>query len=328
MNFKLIKILSDGQFYSGVTLGQSLGLTRAAVWKQVAQLNESGLKVESVKGKGYRLLDSIKMLDARNIKEQLLLNCPEKLRAINVLGSVNSTNDFLKSDLYSLKVGCGDLCVAEQQTSGRGRRGRGWVSPFAQNLYLSLSYKLPGGFATLSGLSLAIGVAVAEVLEGMSGIVPTLKWPNDVLIDSKKLAGILIDVEGEQNGPVAVVIGVGINVDMIDSPVVDISQPWTSVVLAGGQKGSREELCIKVVVSMLKSIAQFECEGFLGFKDRWHKYDSYIGKVVVLQGFRDAIQGRYLGVDEQGGVRLEMSDGSHRSFTAGELSLREVVCAS
>ena len=328
MNFKLIKMLSDGEFHSGVALGRLLGLTRAAVWKQIIQLNESGLKIESVKGKGYRLLDSVSMLDAENIREQLLFSFPGRLRAINILESVNSTNDYLKAQLCSLQVGSGDLCVAEQQTSGRGRRGRDWVSPFAQNIYLSLSYKLSGGFASLSGLSLAIGVVIAEVLETVSGIGPSLKWPNDILTDSKKLAGILIDVEGEQNGPVAVVIGVGINVEMIEPPSDAIGQPWTSIVLAGGRKGCREELCIKVVAAMLDCIAQFELEGFSSFMDRWHKYDGYIGKEVVLQGFQDSIRGRYLGVDALGGVMVKVGDGSPRTFNAGELSLREAECES
>ncbi len=324
MNYKLIKILSDGQFHSGVALGKAIGLTRAAVWKHVAQLNDAGLVVESVKGKGYRLVDAIDMLNGEEIRQNLFSESGNRLRDVLVLASVDSTNDHLKKNLGSLPLGKWDICTAEQQTGGRARRGREWLSPFAQNLYMSLAFKLSGGFASLSGLSLAVGVTIVEVLEEVCGIRSSLKWPNDVLIDQEKLAGILIDVEGEQNGPVALVIGVGINVNMKQVQKDSISQPWTSLSLASGKYIDRQGLFIAIVGAMLRTIESFENEGFKGFVERWNLYDAFMGKSVVLKGYQEEIYGVYCGVDVNGSLLLDLAGGSRRAYSAGELSLREV----
>lgn len=204
----ILNLLADGQFHSGEELGELLNVSRAAVWKHLQKMESLGIQIQSVKGRGYCIESGLDLLCANKIKN--IAPCIDQFNLrLELFSSIDSTNSYLlrHSDL------AGRICVAELQTQGRGRRGRAWVSPYAQNVYLSIGWGFDGGVAVIEGLSLAVGVAIAHALQkqGVSGI--ELKWPNDVLYCGKKLAGILIEMVGDPSGYCQVVIGVGVNVD-------------------------------------------------------------------------------------------------------------------
>ena len=225
---KLLSLLADGEFHSGDDLGVALGVTRAAVWKQIQRLQEDrGLDIFSVKGKGYRLASPIDLLDSSKIKGNLSASAKLLVSDVQVFGSVTSTNDIAMKHAEA-QGRPGYVCVAEQQTAGRGRRGRPWVSPYGTNIYLSLVWDFFDGAAALEGLSLAVGVVVANALKakGLAGV--ELKWPNDVLVEGAKLGGILLEMTGDPSGHCQVVLGVGINTSVSKKTELKlIRRGWT-----------------------------------------------------------------------------------------------------
>ena len=176
---KLLNCLADGAYHSGVELGEAQGVTRTAVWKALGKLEEMGVSLESTKGKGYRIKGGLDLLDRDFILAHITeLSLP--VRSLFLLQSIDSTNSYLMTESHNADPDDYIVCMAERQTAGRGRRGRIWHSPYAKNLYISLSFNLPGGVESLDGLSLALGVAVANCLSARGVQDIGLKWPNDI----------------------------------------------------------------------------------------------------------------------------------------------------
>ena len=202
--------LADGHFHSGEELGQRFGVSRTAISNQVKNLIDLGLDVFSVHGKGYKLAEAFTLLNEEKIRQSLSLD-----HDIEVFPIIDSTNSYLMERIRSSKnASNGHTVLAECQTAGRGRRGRTWVSPFGSHIYLSQYRIIEDGLAAAAGLSLAIGIAVKNACDKVSGGELELKWPNDILYKKKKVAGILIEAEGQSDGLCHIVIGIGINVDM------------------------------------------------------------------------------------------------------------------
>ena len=189
---KLLTLLKDGRFHSGEALGAALGVSRSAVWKQLQSLeSELGLAVYKVRGRGYRLAAPLLLLDAGEISRR----SAQAYWPVQVYDEIDSTNaEALR--LVAEGRPAPFLVLAERQSAGRGRRGRAWSSPFAQNLYYSLVLRVDGGMRQLEGLSLVVGLAVRRALQEM-GVRAGLKWPNDVLVENRKIAGILLELVGD-----------------------------------------------------------------------------------------------------------------------------------
>jgi len=212
------------------------------------------------------------------------------------------------------------VCMAERQTAGRGRRGRVWHSPYARNIYLSLSFNLQGGADSLDGLSLALGVAVAKCLsdQGVKGV--GLKWPNDILVDGKKLAGILVELKGEAEQGWKVVAGLGLNVLMSESDGAEIDQAWVSTAsLLGGRQISRSEWGAGLIESIIATIELYKVCGFKGLLAEWKKFDALFQKAVMVVG--SDLRGVCEGVDERGRLLMNVN-GDLRTINAGEVSVR------
>ncbi|CAA0079924.1 Bifunctional ligase/repressor BirA [BD1-7 clade bacterium] len=322
--FALIGVLADGEFHSGEAIGQVLGVSRAAVWKQLHKLEELGVDVESVKGRGYRLQNFGALLNHEEIHRHLGGGNSELGSSIDVCWELDSTNAEMLRRLQSggaVPV-AGDIIVAESQTAGRGRRGRSWVSPVARNIYASMVWSFEGGVGSLDGLSLVVGLSVVEVLGrlGFEGV--QLKWPNDVLWQGRKLAGILLEISGDPTGICHVVIGVGINVNMRPAAVgAVIDQPWTSLSQIAGKPIDRNAVLASLVERLSDNLTVFSRVGFSKFRERWLEFDAFFGRdVVVLQG-RDRIFGVCRGIDARGNLMLDVG-GRMESFNGGEVSLR------
>ena len=317
----LLAVLADGEYHSGSELGELLGVSRTAVWKHLQKLAELGVELDSSRGRGYRLPGGLELLSAESIAMQL----PEggAPLILEVLPLVDSTNTRLMAGAERLPAGA--VCIAEQQSAGRGRRGRAWVSPFARNLYFSMLWRFDGGAAELEGLSLAVGVCIAEALEsfGIAGVA--LKWPNDVLADNKKLAGILLEMSGDPAGACHLVVGVGINVEMSLAAAAEIDQPWIDVVsLTNAQqldRISRNALCACVLAKLAGLLSDYPEQGFAYWRQRWMARAAFLGESVRLVTPTQETLGRLVGVDSSGALRLSTS-GGEQLFYGGEVSLR------
>ncbi len=316
---RIVELLADGQFHSGDELGRELGVSRAAVWKQIQKLEEKGLEVFSVKGKGYKLHTPVELLTPEKIKSHMSDAALALLADIDVHGVVSSTNDIAMRAAGD-GVASGYVCLAEQQTAGRGRRGRTWVSPFGSNIYLSAVWHFYGGAAALEGLSLATGVAVAETLREMGCEAIGLKWPNDLLVGDAKLGGVLLEMTGDPSGHCQVVLGLGLNTRLQDQEAARIDQAFTQLA-DHGVEVSRNELAGRVMSAVLLMLEQFSRSGFHAFQSRWQALDVYRDKSVAIHAGARATHGIARGVDATGGLRLETPEGIE-VFKGGELSLR------
>lgn len=311
----LIKALSDGEFHSGSDLGVLLGVSRTAIWKALDRLAEYGLEYESHRGKGYRLLRPLDLLDLQEIISVLPPNT-QPLVAIHNALSCGSTNESVHncekrgSERYI-------ALLAEQQTAGRGRRGRAWCSPFAENIYLSVLFDWDHGAAELQGLSIVAGVAVAELLEGEGVPDVGLKWPNDVWVAGKKVAGILVELEGEVTSGWRVTLGLGLNTHMSQGSADSIDQPWAAV--CDFMDVRRSDFAAKLIDRLVCSIEEFAVSGFAPFVSRYDKFDVLRGREVDLHG--PDVRGSVVGIDLTGALLLETSSGVE-PFHAGELSVR------
>lgn len=322
---KLLNLLSDGECHSGQDLGHALGVSRAAVWKHLKKLSDLGLSLNIQRGRGYQLVGGLELLNANCIKEHLQQKAANNLAQLRLESVVDSTNTQLMQQAQMLESG--SVCLAEQQTSGRGRRGRVWVSPFAKNIYMSLLWHFDGGAAELEGLSLAVGVAIARALRacGIEGV--QLKWPNDVLVEGRKLAGVLLEMGGDPSGSCHVVVGVGINVSMPKQAGESIDQPWTDILQITAQQGlseiSRNKLVGVLLSELLLLLQQYPAKGFSDWQGEWMALGLHIGCKVQLSTQGSVRSGTMLGVSPAGALRLDVG-GVETLFYGGEVSLRAV----
>jgi BirA family biotin operon repressor/biotin-[acetyl-CoA-carboxylase] ligase len=319
----LLKLLADGEFHSGQELADALGVSRTAIWKQLGKLEESGLAYESVKGKGYRLSGGIDLLSEQRVRAGLEPAVEQLLNELLLAETIDSTNAEILRQLESGKLASGLVCSAEQQTAGRGRRGRQWISPYAGNIYLSLGWEFAGGAAALEGLSLAVGVAVSEALAGQGVSDVVLKWPNDLLHTEAKLGGVLIEMVGDAAGPCAVVVGIGINVRMSAVAARDIDQKWTDLnTVSAGQCASRSQLLAALLNQLLPLLNQYEEQGFQHWRERWIALDAHADQPVVVTSGSRKISGTARGIDASGALLLETELGIS-PVHGGEVSLRK-----
>ena len=317
----LVRQLADGRFHSGESLAQLLGVSRTAVWKRMQKIScDTGLEIHAVRGKGYRLALPLELLDADRIAGHIRSESSVEAK-VEVHPSLPSTSSHLAEQLGKLPDNT--LCFAEHQTAGRGRRGRPWVSPYGANLYFSIYRRFPLGMHELSGLSLAVGAVVAEVLSRyVDGI--SLKWPNDLLVDGRKLAGILVDVHGQSEGPVDTVTGIGLNLRMPRGPGEEIDQPWIDLESLAARDISRNLLAAELSLAVLEALDTFSGSRLSAWMESWRRYDTWHGRPVQLVRGEGVISGIHAGVANDGSLRLEI-DGRVEHFHSGEVSLREGV---
>lgn len=318
---KILEILSDQQFHSGESLGEQLGVSRTAVWKQLQKLEAIGFQLESVKGVGYRAPANFELLNIDSINDQIAVSGGCVPSRIEIFKTIDSTNKYLReradSKAYSRAV-----VLAETQTSGRGRRGKDWISPFAANLYMSVLWDFEHGAAALEGLSLGVGVAVRRALMQCGLNEVQLKWPNDIYIKQKKLGGILLEMVGDPAGQCAVVIGIGINVSMPAKVAQAIDQDWTDIQTELDAPVSRNELAASLIDEVFIILNDFQTQGFAAYREEWQSADAFRGMQATVTTPREALTGIVIGVDNSGALEMEMSDGKVRRFIGGELSLR------
>lgn len=311
---KLVDILSDGEFHSGEQLGETLGMSRAAINKHIQTLKSWGLDVYTVTGKGYSLPAPIQLLDEQAILAQV------EQGNVSVIPVIDSTNQYLLERMHDMPSGA--ACIAEYQQAGRGRRGRQWFSPFGANLYMSMYWRLEQGPAAAMGLSLVIGIIMAETLRSLGADEVRVKWPNDIYLNDRKLAGILVELTGKTGDAAQIVIGAGINLAMRTADASQINQGWINLQEAGVTV-NRNELAARLINRLREALPLFEQEGLAPFVIRWAALDNFINRPVKLLIGEREVHGIARGVDSQGGLLLEQ-DGEIKAWVGGEISLRPV----
>ncbi|NBM78953.1 bifunctional biotin--[acetyl-CoA-carboxylase] ligase/biotin operon repressor BirA [Proteus sp. G2659] len=308
----LIELLADGNIHSGEQLGESLGMTRAGINKHIQTLRSWGIDVQTVAGKGYQLDAPMNLLNADIVNQNI------KGEPASVIPVIDSTNQYLIQRISELKSG--DVCIAEYQSAGRGRRGRQWISPFGRNLYLSMYWKLDQGPAAAIGLSLVVGVIMAEVLQKLGADGVKVKWPNDLYLNDKKLSGILVELTGKTGDVAHIVTGIGINIAMSKNQNEVINQQWINLEQVG-IKIDRNELACEITNALREAFVQFEKQGLSVFIERWKRLDNFMDRRVKLIIGEKEIFGIAKGINDQGALLLEQN-GKIISYIGGEISLR------
>ena len=318
MLHEILALLADGQFHSGEKLGAHLGVSRAAIWKALQPLELQGFPIHRVRGKGYRIPVGAVLLDGDAIQQQLSGQCRDRWDW-HLYQQIDSTN--AEAQRLIAATGVRPLVVvAEQQAAGRGRRGRSWISPFGQNLYVSFVEPVSGGAQGLEGLSLVVGLTLVQALEACGYQGCRLKWPNDVLLDGAKLAGVLLEISGDLTADTVEIIGVGVNVLMESDDSID--QSWTSL-RRSGQRGEldRNRIVATFASGLADALALFSRSGFAAFEQQWQGYDAWLGADVKVISGSNVMAGRNLGVNQRGALRLLTEDGE-MDVSGGEVSLR------
>ncbi|MEC4729079.1 bifunctional biotin--[acetyl-CoA-carboxylase] ligase/biotin operon repressor BirA [Shewanella sp. D64] len=310
----ILLALSAEHFVSGESLASLLGVSRTAISNHISTLEEYGVDIFSVKGKGYKLANSLSLIDEAQLKRSIAQRC-------FYYDEIQSTNAFLLKHCEELSSG--DICIAEYQSAGRGRRGRTWVSPYGCHLYCSMYWNLPQGMAQATGLSLVVACSLVKVLNGFNIEELGVKWPNDIYLDNKKLAGVLVEMNGQAGTECNLVIGIGINMSMSKTQGDKIDQPWSD--LSQSQSlPTKTELAISLQHQLYNDLILFEKEGLSAFLTRWKQVDIFDGEVVKLLMGDKCINGICKGIDETGSILLKTDKGIE-SFVGGEISLRSVI---
>lgn len=318
LTFQALRRLADGQFHSGEDIARALGRSRATLSEALKRAPELGLDLFSVRGRGYRLSEPIEFLDAEAIARALR---GTRMR-LEVVDEIDSTSTRLLQ-MASEGAPSGICLAAEWQSAGRGRRGRSWVSALGGSLTFSVLWRFERGAGHLGGVSLAVGVAVARAL-AQSGVERVrVKWPNDVVVDFRKLAGILVETSGEAQGPSVAVIGVGVNyrlgerlVDRIDQPVIDVAR-------ASREPPSRSVLLARMLRELDAVLERFERDGFGPMRDAWRDLHAYHGRRVrVMPPGEKPFEATVMDIAADGELMVATDDGRSHALSSAEISLR------
>lgn len=316
----IAKILSDGEFHSGETLGKQLGVSRAAIANHIKSLSGLGLDIYSVTGRGYKLASHIELLDQNKINAVFGSEFP-----LETFSIIDSTNEFLMNKIRTdAELIDGYSVIAECQTAGRGRRGRKWQSPFGSHVYFSQYRIIEDGLSAAAGLSLAVGIAVQRACKSFVTSNIQLKWPNDILSDGKKLAGVLIEAEGQSDGQCHLVIGIGINFDMPAVHAEQIEQAWTDLNTLAGKKVNRNEFVATLLKELSVIVSEYKLTRLDGLIDEWNQLNAFRDEEVAITSNTIIKHGFCKGIDNSGALIIESVDGKLEKVFGGEVSLRKV----
>ena len=261
-------------------------------------------------------------LDAEGIAARARADCPGQSLRVEVVDSIASTNESLLRRVAGGEDIHGLALLAEQQSAGRGRRGRQWLSPPGGNLYLSFGWRL--ALESLDGLSLVAGIAVTRALRNRCAAAPRLKWPNDILVDGRKLGGILVELHLLPGAEACAVIGIGLNLRLPADILAAIDQPVTDLATVAVQPFGRNALAGAIVAELANSLLQFGRESLEAFRGQWDAVDALRGQEVETIGGGEVLQGTVIGIDGQGAL-LVATSGGIRPVIAGDVSVRRRV---
>lgn len=309
--------LHPGEYVSGEKMSQELGVSRTAIWKQIRKLEAAGYQFEASRRLGYRLLSAPDKLSAEVLSSILGTNVFGK--DLVLYDSVESTQNIARA---AAEAGAaeGMLIIAEQQVSGRGRMGRGWISPQGKGIWMSmvLRPKVPIHFAPQ--LTLLTAVALCRSLRRKTDLPVGIKWPNDLLIAGKKISGILLESAAEDERLRYVIAGIGISVNLeVSDYTEELLEKATSLRIAGGQKLDRHEVLADFLHEWEQLYFLYEEQGFGPIITLWEALSVSLGKLARLTTPQGEIVGIPIGLDESGAIRIELEDGTLKSIFSAEM---------
>jgi len=326
---RLLALLSDGGFHSGEKLAKRLRISRGGIWKIVSSLRELGIEIQSVPRQGYRLPRPVDLYDQAAITAAASSRARAALTRTDVLLTVDSTNRFVAESELDLSAGRAQLCVAELQNAGRGRRGRSWTAPFGSGICMSVGWQFAEPPPTFSALSLAVGIAVVTALRSLGAADVGLKWPNDLMWKGRKLGGILIEMRGEAEGPAHVVIGIGINVRMPSTVRLQLAEQQAALIsdvheIMQERTPNRNAIVGTVLSELVTVLTAFAAEGFAAFHAQWRDLDTLANTPVKVMNGAQTTLGIARGVDLDGTLLVDVN-GEIKKFASGEVSVRRVA---
>lgn len=321
MKTKILMCLKQHEGYlSGEELSKQLGVSRTAVWKSIRRLREDGYTIEAVRNRGYRLADSGDVYSEAELKS--VIQTKKAGQCLYFFDEVDSTNNQAKL-LAETGVPDGTLVVAETQCAGKGRRGRQWLSPKGTGIWMSLVLRpdIPPDRAAM--LTLVAALAVSDGIETVTGLKPEIKWPNDIVINGRKLCGILTEMSTEMGDINYVVIGIGINVGMPDFPD-EIRAIATSLALEG--KPVRRS---GLVNQILKAWEQYyevylQTADLSGLMQQYNDRLVNCNRLVTVLKPEESYTGMSHGIDRLGRLLVEKEDRTVEAVMSGEVSVRGI----
>lgn len=314
--WQLLRLLADGEFHSGEVLGQQLGVSRATVFSSLTTVEEYGVVLQRIRGRGYRLAKPWPCLDAEVVQSHLGAVAP--CFKVEVLQQAASSNTEL---LRRATAGAptGSVLAVELQTAGRGRIGRTWHSGLGNALTFSLLWRFDCGLNGLSGLSLAVGLAILRALKRFDAVDVGLKWPNDILAVQGKLGGVLIEAQGDMYGPSSVVIGIGINCTLPFKLEQVITQPAVALDQLCAAPPQRNQLLSVLLQELAQILDVFSRAGFASLRADWQAHHAFQDRSINLQmPDGSTVSGIARGVSDSGELLLETAQGI-RAFNSGEV---------
>ena len=325
LSLRVLRHLADGEFHSGAALARALDVTRGTIWNAVRVLDAAGFDVQRTRGRGYRLSRGFSMLE----RETTLLHAGKAAAklSVEVCGVVDSTNTALMQRAAA-GAPTGSVLAAEHQLSGRGRMGRAWHADIGGALTFSLLWRLVQGASGLGGLSLAAGVALMRALAQVGAKDTQLKWPNDVVWQGRKVAGMLLEMQGDALGPSTVVIGIGINIRLSDALEKRIDQPVADLETVCGRALDRNAVLGAILGELVPALVQFGERGFAPMREEWERYHAHQGREVTVRWpSGDTQSGVARGVADDGALLFESGKVVQR-LHSGEVSLRSTTPAA
>jgi BirA family biotin operon repressor/biotin-[acetyl-CoA-carboxylase] ligase len=320
LSFRVLRLLADGEFHSGAAIARALGVSRGTVWNAVHALEDAGVTVYKVHGRGYKLAEAISLLDPRAVERGLgALAARYTLEVVDV---AESTNTLL---MQGAAAGArdGTVIACEWQRAGRGRMGRAWHAGIGGALTFSVLWRAKQAAAGLGGLSLAVGLALVRAFSALGARETQLKWPNDVLWRGAKLAGILVEMQGDALGPSAIVIGIGVNVRLSSDVRTLIDQAATDLESACGGKLERSAVLAAILANLARVLDTFSEAGFAPLRREWERAHIHQSRPVVISLPTGAVEnGVAQGVADDGAL-LFRTGTVIRRLHSGEVSLRE-----
>lgn len=317
---QLCNLLSDCETHDVEAIKNELNISAEVISQLIQNLENYGIQVNSMGDKGYTLSEPLFLLNAEEIKRRIKMDT-NSLLDIEIFETLTSSNDYLKKNKNPKKI---KVCLSEQQTKGKGRMGRSWYSPFGQNIYLSIAFQFKKPMNEFSGLSLIVGLSILNALRDleMQDHV-SLKWPNDVLWKDKKLAGTLVELTTDNNGVSQLIIGIGLNVNMMDSNQAEFIQAWTSLRQIINEPLNRNPISASLIENLVVYINRYAREGLMSFKEEWDKFDYLQGKEITLMQGKETFYGKVMGINDQGHLLLQLANNQIKAFSSGDASIKK-----
>ncbi|RDW19626.1 biotin--[acetyl-CoA-carboxylase] ligase [Oceanobacillus arenosus] len=316
---KLIQLLADNseQYISGQLLSEELEISRSAIWKHMKELEKDGYQIEGKSNKGYRIISYPDKLSENTIRWGLDTDWIGK--SIVHKESTTSTQHIAHDEARN-GASHGTIIIADEQTNGKGRMNRSWFSSKGKGMWLSMILRPRISPQQAPQLTLLTATVLADVLHAYCHVTPLIKWPNDILLNNKKTAGILTEMQAEQDIINYIVIGIGLNVNQSESELPEeIRHKATSLFIETEKEHSIKGLIQEILVAFEKAYDQFIKNGFPDVKRKWESYGFKIGEEITIKTLRDHFQATFLGIEEDGALRIKRMDGSTEKLYSAEI---------